>query len=143
MTVFELTMHFKHEMIEIWTNILKKLRIKWNFELTMFELTVPDLYLNIASAQTAGNSCQAGNHHSWYFFPCFQISIFYDIYFLPPMLTMYPALSLQRISRWQHTRLKQMMPSLISTHFSSRLKYFQFFGSGPTVNFYHLLCRFF
>ena len=24
--------------------ISKKLRIKWNFELTVFELTVPDLY---------------------------------------------------------------------------------------------------
>ena len=25
-------------------SVLKKLRIKWNFELTVFELTVPDLY---------------------------------------------------------------------------------------------------
>ena len=25
--------------------ISKKLRIKWNFELTVFELTVPDLYM--------------------------------------------------------------------------------------------------
>ena len=37
--------HVKHEMIE---NISQKLRIKWNFELTvfelsMFELTVSDL----------------------------------------------------------------------------------------------------
>ena len=27
--------------------ISKKLRIKWNFELTVFELTVPNLYLEI------------------------------------------------------------------------------------------------
>ena len=30
-------------MIGIW-QISEKLRIKWNFELTVFELTVPDLY---------------------------------------------------------------------------------------------------
>ena len=47
---------------------------------------------------------------------CSKFYFFYEIYFLPPMLTMYPALSLQRISRWQHTRLNQMTPSLISTH---------------------------
>ena len=29
----------------ILAKISKKLRIKWNFELTVFELTVPDLYL--------------------------------------------------------------------------------------------------
>ena len=41
----ELTMHFKHEMIgKRGEKISQKLRIKWNFELTMFELTVPDLY---------------------------------------------------------------------------------------------------
>ena len=41
----ELTMHFKHEMIGKWKEkISQKLRIKWNFELTVFELTVPDLY---------------------------------------------------------------------------------------------------
>ena len=33
-------------MIEIWQKISKKLQIKWNFELTVVELTVPDLYLN-------------------------------------------------------------------------------------------------
>ena len=27
--------------------ISKKLRIKWNFELTVFELTVPDLYFDV------------------------------------------------------------------------------------------------
>ena len=43
--MFELTLHFKHEMIEILQKISKKLRIKWNFELTMFELTVPGLYV--------------------------------------------------------------------------------------------------
>ena len=32
--MFELTIIFKHEMI---------IRIKWNFELTVFELSVPDL----------------------------------------------------------------------------------------------------
>ena len=41
----ELTMHFKHEMIGKWKEkISQKLRIKWKFELTVFELTVPDLY---------------------------------------------------------------------------------------------------
>ena len=35
--MFELTMHFKHEVIGIWQ------RFQRNFELTMFELTVPDL----------------------------------------------------------------------------------------------------
>ena len=42
--MFELTMHFKHEMIGIWQKISKKLQIKWNFELTVFELSIPDLY---------------------------------------------------------------------------------------------------
>ena len=33
--------------------ISQKLRIKWNFELTVFELTVPDLYLDLfVKAQT-------------------------------------------------------------------------------------------
>ena len=63
-------------------------------------------------------SRQAGNHRSWSLLSFFQISIFYDIYFLPPMSTMYPALSFQRISRWQHTRLKHTTPYLISTHLS-------------------------
>ena len=34
-------MHFKHEMIN---KNPRKLRIKWNFELTVFKLTGPDLY---------------------------------------------------------------------------------------------------
>ena len=38
--MFELTVHFKHEMIGIWQ------RFQRNFELTVFELTVPDLYVN-------------------------------------------------------------------------------------------------
>ena len=37
-------MHFKHEMIGNLAKISKKLQIKWNFELTVFELSVPDLY---------------------------------------------------------------------------------------------------
>ena len=41
--MFELTMHFKHEMIGILAKISKKLLIKWNFQLTIFELTIPDL----------------------------------------------------------------------------------------------------
>ena len=42
---FELTVHFKHEMIgKHFTEMSQKLWIKWNFELTVFELTVPDLY---------------------------------------------------------------------------------------------------
>ena len=36
--MFELTIIFKHEMIGIWQ------RFHRNFELTVFELTVPDLY---------------------------------------------------------------------------------------------------
>ena len=31
-------------------NISQKLRIKWNFELTVIESTVPDLYLVISNA---------------------------------------------------------------------------------------------
>ena len=38
LTVFELTVYFKHEMIGFLPNIHS------NFELTVFELTVPDLY---------------------------------------------------------------------------------------------------
>ena len=38
--MFELTVHFKHEMIRIWQ------RAGPNFELTVFELAVPDLYRN-------------------------------------------------------------------------------------------------
>ena len=42
---FELTVPFKHKMIEqIFTETSLKIRIKWNFELTVFELTMPDLY---------------------------------------------------------------------------------------------------
>ena len=43
--MFELTIIFKHEMIGFLPKISKKLRIKWNFELTVFELSVPDLYI--------------------------------------------------------------------------------------------------
>ena len=32
--------------------ISKKLRIKWNFELTVFELTVPDLYIPVVFSRT-------------------------------------------------------------------------------------------
>ena len=41
LTMFQLTVHFKHEMIGILPNIHYNFRIKWNFELTVFELTVP------------------------------------------------------------------------------------------------------
>ena len=46
---FEISGNFKNEMIEkIFTENSYKNRIKWNFELTVFELTVPDLcYLNV------------------------------------------------------------------------------------------------
>ena len=40
--MFELTVHFKHEMIGFLPNIHS------NFELTVFELTVPDLYTNVS-----------------------------------------------------------------------------------------------
>ena len=36
--MFKLTINFKHEMIGIWQ------RFQRDFELTVFELTVPDLY---------------------------------------------------------------------------------------------------
>ena len=39
LTMFKLTVHYKHEMRGIWQ------RFHRNFELTMFELTVPDLYI--------------------------------------------------------------------------------------------------
>ena len=43
--MFELTMHFKRKMIGIWQRFNRNFElIKWNFELTVFELTVPDLY---------------------------------------------------------------------------------------------------
>ena len=42
--MFKLTMHFKHEMIGIWQRFQRNFEFKWNFELTVFELTVPDLY---------------------------------------------------------------------------------------------------
>ena len=45
--MFKLTIHFEHDMIGILAKISQKLQIKWNFELTVFELTVPDLYLEI------------------------------------------------------------------------------------------------
>ena len=42
---FELTEHFKHEKNgKHLTETLQKILIKWNFELTVFELTVADLY---------------------------------------------------------------------------------------------------
>ena len=44
---FELTVYFKHEMIDIWQTVPKKwVRIKGDFELTIFELTGSDLYLD-------------------------------------------------------------------------------------------------
>ena len=44
--VFELTVHYKHEMIGIRQRFHRNFELseKWNFELTVFELTVPDLY---------------------------------------------------------------------------------------------------
>ena len=42
--MFELTMHFKHEMIGIWQIINR------NFELTVLELSVPDLYTVLINA---------------------------------------------------------------------------------------------
>ena len=42
--MFELTIIFKHEMIGIWQRFQRNFELKWNFELTMFELSVPDLY---------------------------------------------------------------------------------------------------
>ena len=36
--------HFKHEMIGTWQWSHRNFKQKWNFELTMFELSVADLY---------------------------------------------------------------------------------------------------
>ena len=43
--MFELTIQFNIEKIGKWAEIWTKLWIKWNFELTVFELTGPNLYL--------------------------------------------------------------------------------------------------
>ena len=42
--MFELTVFFNIEKIGVVFKTWSKLRIKWNFELTVFELAVPDLY---------------------------------------------------------------------------------------------------
>ena len=42
--MFKLTVQFNIERICKWTKIWTKLWIKWNFELTVFELGGPDLY---------------------------------------------------------------------------------------------------
>ena len=42
--MLELTVHFKHGMIGIWQRFLRNFELSGNFELTVFELTVPDLY---------------------------------------------------------------------------------------------------
>ena len=54
--MFKLTVHFKHEMIGIWQ------RFQRNFKLTVFELTMPDLYnvilileINLAEKNTKVN----------------------------------------------------------------------------------------
>ena len=51
--MFKLTMHFKHEMIGIWQRFHRNFKLSGTFELSMFELTVPDLY--IGSRTTSGN----------------------------------------------------------------------------------------
>ena len=43
--MFELTVFFNIEKIGVVFKTWSKLRIKWNFELTVFELAVPDLYM--------------------------------------------------------------------------------------------------
>ena len=40
----KLTVHFKHEMIGMWQRFDRNFEFKWNFELTVFGLTVPDMY---------------------------------------------------------------------------------------------------
>ena len=44
--MFKLTVYFKHEMIGIWP------RVHRNFELTMFELTMPNLYMFLFTKQS-------------------------------------------------------------------------------------------
>ena len=41
--MFELTVHFKHEMIGFLPNIHSNFELSGTSELTVFELTVPDL----------------------------------------------------------------------------------------------------
>ena len=43
-------MHFKHEIISIWQSVGQNSQLSANFELTVFELAVPDLY----QVQTVG-----------------------------------------------------------------------------------------
>ena len=42
--MFKLTVIFKHEMIGLLPNIYSNFELSETFELTMFKLTVPDLY---------------------------------------------------------------------------------------------------
>ena len=60
--MFELTVHFKHEMIEIWQKFQR------NFELTVFELTVPDLWLYLKHSPVL----YIDMHH-WLIEPIWQI----------------------------------------------------------------------
>ena len=45
--MFELTVFFNIEKIGVVFKTWSKLRIKWNFELTVFELAMPDLYKDL------------------------------------------------------------------------------------------------
>ena len=62
--MFELTVIFKHEIIGIWQ------RFHRNFELTVFELTVPDLYFKYG--QGTGREWLIRSHSSARF--CFELS---------------------------------------------------------------------
>ena len=59
--MFELTVFFNIEKIGVVFKTWSKLRIKWNFELTVFELAVPDLYqYNNNATGTGGSSWVKG-----------------------------------------------------------------------------------
>ena len=61
--MFELTVFFNIEKIGVVFKTWSKLRIKWNFELTVFELAVPDLYF--ISILNKVEFTQASGHDSF------------------------------------------------------------------------------
>ena len=44
LTMFELTMYFKHEIIRMWQRFYKKIELSGTFDLNMFDLSMPSLY---------------------------------------------------------------------------------------------------
>ena len=55
--------------------ISQKLRIKWNFELTVFELTVPDLYCTLIQKSPAKNVVFTADSRNLFCRPlCFKMT---------------------------------------------------------------------